>query len=116
MSRISNFYEQIYNLVRQIPVGRVMTYGQVALLLDKPHGARAVGWALHQLPADTDVPWQRVINAQGKCSNFFQMASPFTQQDQLEGEGVNFNEDGVTDLKIYRWNPPEILVQTLKNI
>lgn len=101
---VSTFYEDVYEVVREIPPGRVMTYGQVALILGKPHGARAVGWALHQLPPNTDVPWHRVINAQGKCSPFFQMDSPYSQQERLEREGVHFDNKGTINLEIYRWN------------
>ncbi|RMH68439.1 MAG: methylated-DNA--[protein]-cysteine S-methyltransferase [Gemmatimonadetes bacterium] len=111
----SPFYAQVYALVRQIPPGKVMTYGQIAWLLDKPQGARAVGWALHQLTPEMDVPWQRVINAQGKCSTFLQLSSDYTQQERLEREGVLFDEKGVTDLQQYQWHPPNALIDAILN-
>ena len=62
------FYEQVYEWVRQVPPGKVVTYGQVAALLGSPRSARAVGYALRYLPRGTDVPWQRVINHRGEIS------------------------------------------------
>ena len=61
-----NFYQYVYDLVRQVPPGRVVTYGQVAALLGSPQAARAVGYALRFLPAGSEVPWHRVINHQGQ--------------------------------------------------
>ena len=63
-----NFNERVYALVRLIPPGKVISYGRVAALLEVPHGARAVGWALAALRDGTDVPWHRVVNAQRRIS------------------------------------------------
>ena len=59
-------YDDVYDLVKTIPQGRVMTYGQIATVIEARLSARAVGWALHGCP--DDVPWQRVVNASGGCS------------------------------------------------
>ena len=64
----NSFFEQVYQVVHCIPPGKVATYGQIARILGKPRGARTVGWALHSTPEGSDVPWQRVINSQGKIS------------------------------------------------
>src|SRR5688500_19412489 len=64
----SSPYQRIYAVVRRIPHGKVATYGQVARLARLPGRARQVGYAMHALPAGTRVPWQRVVNAQGKVS------------------------------------------------
>ena len=97
------FYEQVYELVRQVPRGQVVTYGQVAALLGSPQSARAVGYALRYLPRGTDVPWQRVINHKGGISPRFPAESPLIQRALLEHEGVVFDDNGRVDLKRYRW-------------
>jgi len=97
------FYERVYALVRQIPSGNVVTYGQVAALLGSPRAARAVGYALRFLPAGTDVPWHRVINHRGQISLRTPIESPLLQRVLLEEEGVMFDVEGRVDLSIYRW-------------
>jgi methylated-DNA-protein-cysteine methyltransferase related protein len=98
-----NFYEQVYRVVRQIPAGKVVTYGQVASLLGQPRAARAVGYALRFLPPDADVPWHRVINHQGQISLRYPVDSPLLQRLLLEEEGVMFDAAGRVDLAVYRW-------------
>lgn len=104
------FYEQVWQLARQIPRGRVATYGQLAQLIPCPtnvdpdeyhaFGARWVGTAMAACPAD--VPWQRVINAQGKISP---RPGADTQRQLLENEGITFVKDRI-DLKTYQWRGP----------
>jgi methylated-DNA-protein-cysteine methyltransferase related protein len=98
-----SFYERVYALVRRVPRGQVVTYGQVALLLGAPAAARAVGYALHYLPLDSDVPWWRVINAQGEISLKGRGEGAEMQRALLEGEGVAFNRAGKVDLRALRW-------------
>ena len=98
-----HFYDSVYALVRQIPPGKVVTYGQVAALLGQPRAARAVGYALRFLPAGTDVPWHRVINHQGHISFRTPPESPLLQRLLLEEEGVVFDAEGRVDLLRYRW-------------
>jgi len=98
-----DFYACVYALVRQVPPGRVVTYGQVAALLGQPRAARAVGYALRFLPADTDVPWHRVINHRGHISLRTPPESPLLQRLLLEEEGVVFDAEGRVDLACYRW-------------
>ena len=83
-----NFNEQVYALVRLIPSGRVLTYGQVAAFLDVPRGARAVGWALSALPNGSDVPWHRVINAQRRVSSRGEPEAEQRQLNRLAAEGI----------------------------
>ena len=101
------FRESVYLLVRRIPVGRVVTYGQVAAILGHPRAARAVGSALRYLPSNDlrRVPWQRVINAAGKISlrDFYH---PELQRRLLEEEGIEFDRRGRVDLRRYRWAGP----------
>lgn len=98
-----NFYEQVYRVVRQIPAGKVVTYGQVAALLGQPRAARAVGYALRFLPPGADVPWHRVINHQGQISLRYPVDSPLLQRLLLEEESVMFDAAGRVDLSVYRW-------------
>jgi methylated-DNA-protein-cysteine methyltransferase-like protein len=98
------FFHRIYEVVRQIPPGRVATYGQVAAVVGPPATARQVGEAMaalrHGHPGPP-VPWQRVINAQGKVS------TGRRQQRLLEQEGVVFNAKGCTDLRRFGWQGPD---------
>ncbi|MBA2620933.1 MAG: MGMT family protein [Acidobacteria bacterium] len=95
---------RVYEIVRDIPSGRVMTYGQIAEMLGKGYTPRTVGYVMHA--ADTEnVPWQRVINLQGACSTGKITAPVNLQQKMLEDEGVEFNEKGRCDLNVYRWFP-----------
>jgi len=97
------YRERVYEIVRQIPPGRVMTYGQLAEILGEGYTARTVGFAMHA--ADETVPWHRVINAQGACSTGRVIVPPDLQQRMLVSEGVVFNEKGRCDLGRYRWSP-----------
>jgi methylated-DNA-protein-cysteine methyltransferase-like protein len=104
------FYEQVWSLVRQVPRGQVVTYGQIAQMIPPPEesdietykafSSRWVGSAMAACPAD--VPWQRVINAQGKISD---RPSAKRQRQLLEAEGIVFVKDKV-DLKVYQWRGP----------
>jgi methylated-DNA-protein-cysteine methyltransferase-like protein len=97
------YREIVYAIVRQIPVGKVMTYGQLAIILGEGYTARTVGYVMHG--SDEGVPWQRVINSQGKCSTG-RLTMPLNlQQELLEAEGVVFNDRGKCDLAEFRWFP-----------
>ena len=99
------YNERVYEIVRQIPSGRVMTYGQLAEILGEGYTARTVGYVMSA--ADDTVPWQRVINAQGKCSTGRVVLPPDLQQRMLEAEGVRFDAKDRCDLERYRWTPEE---------
>ena len=99
------YRERIYEIVRRIPRGRVMTYGQIAELLGEGYTARTVGSVMHA--ANEQDPWQRVINAQGACSTGRVILPPDRQQRMLEEEGVRFDARGRCDLGTYRWTPEE---------
>jgi methylated-DNA-protein-cysteine methyltransferase-like protein len=101
----SDRYARIYRVVRRIPRGRVATYGQVASLADLPGCARQVGYALHALRADSDVPWQRVVNARGEISLRSEPGFEPIQQRMLEAEGVDFDRRGRLDLSRAQWRP-----------
>jgi len=99
-----NYRERVYEIVREIPAGQVMTYGQIAEILGEGYTPRTVGYVMHA--ADTEkIPWQRVINSQGACSTGKMTLPVNLQQKMLEDEGVEFNEKGRCDLKIHLWSP-----------
>jgi methylated-DNA-protein-cysteine methyltransferase related protein len=97
-------YERIYAMVRRIPPGKVTTYGRIAELVGGCT-ARMVGYAMAALKRGTapDVPWQRVINAQGKISIHGDGIGNAMQRTLLEEEGVAFDADGRVDFYIFGW-------------
>jgi methylated-DNA-protein-cysteine methyltransferase-like protein len=97
---------RVYEIVRRIPRGRVMTYGQIAEMLGEGYTARTVGYVMHAADEET-VPWQRVINSQGACSTGRVILPPDKQQRMLEAEGIEFDARGRCDLGRYRWTPDE---------
>lgn len=101
----TTFYGRVYACVRQVPAGKVVTYGQVAALLGQPRSARAVGYALRSVPAGMDVPWHRVINHRGQISPRYPTEGPLLQRLLLEDEGVCFDEQARVDFAVYRWEP-----------
>ena len=95
-----SFRRDVYRFVRRIPKGCVVTYGQVAARLGAPRAARAVGGAMRDCP--DDVPWHRVVNAQGRISRRRRVAGMLTQRIRLEQEGVTLR-GGRVPLARYRW-------------
>jgi len=101
----NKYRERVFRLVRRIPRGRVMTYGQIAEILGEGYTARTVGFVMHS--ADNKTPWHRVINAQGGCSTRSLVLPHDKQQRLLESEGVKFNQRGRCNLQDYLWIPNE---------
>lgn len=102
--RETSAWAEVWEVVRQIPRGKVMSYGQVAGLLERRMSPRAVGWAMHACPRD--VPWQRVVNARGECStDRVPGATRGRQRRLLEAEGVKFDGAGRVRMDRYRWSP-----------
>jgi len=97
-------FARVYALVKRIPRGRVMTYGQLATLLESRLSPRAVGWAMHGCPPG--VPWQRVVNASGGLSTErLPDMPPGLQKVLLAEEGVLFRKNGTVDLDRCRFSP-----------
>jgi len=99
------YNERVFEIVRRIPAGQVMTYGQLAEILGEGYTARTVGFAMHA--ADESVPWHRVINAQGACSTGRVVLPMDKQKRLLEAEGIEFNARNRCDLGRHRWTPEE---------
>lgn len=98
--KITDVEARIWQVVGNIPAGKVATYGQVAALAGVPQQARMVGRVLSRLPPNTKLCWHRVINSQGKISN----PTPHRQLDRLSHEGVTMVR-GRVNLRLYRWHP-----------
>jgi len=96
----SAFFARVYVLVRRIPRGRITSYGAIARALGVPSGARTVGWALRACP--DDVPWHRVVNAQGKIS-WRPTGGYVLQRTLLRREGVRFSRAGRIDFEKFGW-------------
>ena len=92
------FFKQVYEIVEQIPYGKVISYGDIAKLLGRPRAAREVGWAMRHCP--DNLPWQRVVMADGTIAGgeFAEMRKAF-----LKEEGVEFLLSGKVDMQNYRW-------------
>ena len=109
MMKAMNKYELIWETVKQIPKGKVATYGDVATLSGLIGQQRLVGYALHNLRRNSGVPWQRVINSQGKISLPKRSGDYARQRKLLKGEGIIFVKDQI-DLEKFG------LIQSLNRI
>jgi methylated-DNA-protein-cysteine methyltransferase-like protein len=100
------YRERVYQIVRRIPRGRVMTYGQIAYILGEGYTPRTVGFVMHGAD-ETKTPWHRVINSQGRCSTGRVVLPADKQQRMLEREGVKFEASGRCDLESFLWHPDQ---------
>ena len=94
-------YQQIHEIIRLIPSGKVATYGQIAEIVGGCT-ARMVGYAASSVPLNSDIPWQRVINYKGGISQRTSGSGELLQQKLLEAEGIKFDKTGRIDLEHYR--------------
>lgn len=94
-------------LIRQIPAGKVATYGQIARLAGKPQGSRGVAWILHSSSTAHQLPWHRVLNSQGKISFEIGTHNFRQQKKRLEKEGVEITSDGRLNLTQFQWKKKE---------
>ena len=99
---MSGFFESVYAVVKRIPEGKVLTYGDVARAVGAPRCARQVGWALHSNPPPGVIPCHRVVFGDGRLADGFAFGGKEVQKALLEAEGVQF-DNFIVDLKKYRW-------------
>jgi methylated-DNA-protein-cysteine methyltransferase-like protein len=99
-------FEQVWQLARRIPRGKVATYGQLSALIGRRLTPVGVGWAIRAAPEGT-IPWQRVVNAEGGIST--DREHPGLQRAMLEAEGVLFRRDGSIDLARHGWRPRRVI-------
>lgn len=99
------FFCQVYQLVAQIPLGKVATYGQIALLAGRPRAARMVGWAMASAPPEKKLPCHRVVAGTGRLAPGDIFGGEGIQRQLLEEEGVAFLPDGRIHMKVSLWRP-----------
>ena len=102
MSKKITFRDLVFDIVKQIPAGKVASYGQISKMIPG-WTARMVGYALASLPNDSGVPWQRVINSKGKISPHGAGFGSAMQRALLEQEGIIFREDNSIDMRNFGW-------------
>ena len=100
---MQGFFQEVYKIVRQIPEGKVATYGQIAAMCGKPRCSRAVGYALHVNPEPGVIPCHRVVNREGRLAPAFAFGGADVQKTLLEREGVTVRADGTIDLSRFLW-------------
>lgn len=100
-----SFFENVWDVVRLVPRGRVTTYGDIAKYLGTKMSARMVGWAMNAAHEMADVPAQRVVNRNGMLSGKAHFGTPTRMQELLEADGVQVNNDTVVDFATLRWIP-----------
>ena len=107
--KMTDFSLAVLKFVKMIPRGKVASYGQIAALAGKPHGARGVGWILNSSAEAYNLPWQRVLNSKGKISFPTKSEEFKLQKLMLLEEGVKFSDDDSVDLKKFGWkkSPPK---------
>ena len=110
----SAFRERVWAVVRSVPPGKVVTYGQVAAMVGAPFAARAVGEVMSGTPDSANVPCQRVVNRDGRLAPTYGWGGPEQQKRELEEEGVYVHLDFTVDLKEYQWWPDELAVEGWK--
>jgi methylated-DNA-protein-cysteine methyltransferase-like protein len=100
-----NYFELVYQVVNEIPKGRVTSYGAIAHYLGLKSGARMVGYAMNAAHALPDVPAHRVVNRQGLLTGKYHFATPTLMEELLLAEGVQVKNDQVQDFSTRFWNP-----------
>ncbi len=112
--RSMNFFEKVYEAVKQIPKGKVATYGQIALVAGSPKAARQVGYALHVNPQPFVIPCHRVVNRFGGLAPAFAFGGQEAQAALLKQEGIAVDEDFKIDLSIYQYQGEFTIGETRK--
>lgn len=105
MLNMSPFKETVIQIIRSIPRGKVMSYGQVALYAGAPRAARQVGWILNQVELTVELPWWRVVNNLGRLTIKGSEYTPTVMKQFLEAEKVLIREDFTFDIEEYRYRP-----------
>ncbi len=100
-----NFFERVYEVVRQIPYGRVTSYGAIAKYLGAPRSARMVGWAMNVSHSMEEIPAHRVVNRKGLLTGKFHFDGTNLMQQLLENEGVKVKDNQIVDFEKYFWDP-----------
>ena len=103
------FFQNVHDVARLIPAGRVTNYGAIAKYLSSPRSSRMVGYAMNAAAGDASIPAHRVVNRNGMLTGKLHFSSPTAMQEALEGEGVKVVADQVVEFKEVFWDPSEEL-------
>jgi len=111
---VSKFKEKVVQVVNLVPYGKIVSYGQVALYVGMPGAGRQVGWILRGLSSESNVPWWRVVNNQGRVSIKGSVFSAEDQRRLLISEGVDVRSDMSFDIERYRFLPDDKFIRSLE--
>lgn len=100
-----DFFDLVYQVCREIPEGRVTSYGAIAKYLGAARGARMVGWAMNNAHSMPDIPAHRVVNRNGQLTGKMHFSSPTAMEDNLKAEGVEVKNDTIIKFKEVYWDP-----------
>lgn len=100
-----SFFEKVYDIVRQIPSGRVTSYGMIAEIIGLKSSARMVGWAMNAAHSKDDVPAHRVVNRNGLLTGRHHFSPPELMQQLLENEGIEVENHQIQNFKDVFWKP-----------
>ncbi len=103
--RHKDFFQNVYDVVRLIPKGRVTSYGAIAKYLGAARSSRMVGWAMNAAHSNPDIPAQRVVNRNGLLTGKMHFSTPNRMQELLESEGIEVKEDKISNFKDVFWDP-----------
>lgn len=109
MKKGNDFFNDVYDVVRQIPKGRATSYGAIAAYLGNKRGARIVGWAMGSSYNEEGIPAHRVVNKAGELSASQLFETPTTMQERLESEGVKVENNRIVDWERCFWDPEKEL-------
>ncbi|MBC8061414.1 MAG: MGMT family protein [Clostridiaceae bacterium] len=101
---MKNYFQQVYEIVAQIPKGKIATYGQIAAMLGTPKNARIVGYAMNAAPAEMKLPCHRVLNKKGALSPAYAFGDKAIQHALLEVEGITFDNENCVNVKKHLWD------------
>jgi methylated-DNA-protein-cysteine methyltransferase-like protein len=105
METSGNFFEKVYQIAKQIPFGRVTSYGAIAKYLGAAKSARMVGWAMNASHNNADIPAHRVVNRNGLLTGKFHFDGTNLMQQLLENEGITVNENQIQNFNEVFWDP-----------
>ncbi|MGK7389658.1 MAG: MGMT family protein [Candidatus Cyclobacteriaceae bacterium M2_1C_046] len=106
----NSFFDDVYEVVKLVPYGKVTSYGAIAQYLGTKGSARMVGWAMNAAHGNPDVPAHRVVNRNGQLSGKMHFSTPQKMQELLEAEGIKVDADQVQDFKSSFWDPNKELI------
>lgn len=100
-----DFFQMVYQVVKEIPEGRVTSYGAIAKYLGAARSSRVVGWAMNSAHTDPTIPAHRVVNRNGQLTGKIHFSTPFEMEERLNAEGIEVKKDTIQNFNIHFWDP-----------